>query len=85
MEILTKEKFEEFSNEIKTEIFELKKSITNLNEKKILKNKELKQYLGCSYSTIEKLRQNNILPYRKILGNYYYSLDDVNKVFLTMK
>jgi len=85
MEILTKEIFEEFSNEIKTEIFELKKSITNSTEKKILKNKELKQYIGCSYSTIEKLRQNNILPYRKILGNYYYSLDDVNKVFLTME
>ena len=85
MEILTKEIFEEFSNEIKTEIFELKKSITNSTEKKILKNKELKQYIGCSYSTIEKLRQNNILPYRKILGNYYYSLDDVNKVFLMME
>jgi len=82
MEILTKEKFEQFSNELKTQINELKAVMNENSRKKIIKNKELKEYLGCSYSTIEKMRQSNLIPYKRVMGNYYYNLEEINKIFL---
>jgi hypothetical protein len=39
------------------------------------------EYLGCSYSTIENLRNEGILPYKKVMGTYYYLYDEVRKVF----
>jgi len=82
MEILTKEKFEDFSRELKTQINELKTLMNDNSRKKIIKNKELKEYLGCSYSTIEKMRQSNLIPYKRVMGNYYYNLEEINRVFL---
>ena len=80
MEIVTKEMFEDFKNELNGQLIELKNSIENKQTKKIMKNKELKQYLGVSYSTLDKMRSKNIIPYKKIMGNYYYSVDDVDSV-----
>jgi hypothetical protein len=80
MEIVTKEMFEDFKNELNEQLIELKKSVENKQTKKIMKNKELKEYLGVSYSTLDKMRANNVIPYKKIMGNYYYSVDDINGV-----
>ena len=82
MELLTKDEFEKFVNEIKFEIDGLKYCLSSPYNKKIFKNKELKEYLGCSYSTLEKMRSQNIIPYKKVMGNYYYDIDEVNKVFM---
>jgi len=80
MEIVTKEMFEDFKNELNEQLIELKKSVENKQTKKIMKNKELKEYLGVSYSTLDKMRANNVIPYKKIMGNYYYSVDDIDSV-----
>lgn len=82
MEILTKENFEEFAFEIKGHLLELRELINERKGKRIIKNKELKEYLGCSYSTLEKMRQTNLIPYKKVLGNYYYDIDEIDKIFL---
>jgi len=82
MEIVTKEMFEDFKNELNEQLNELKNAIENQQKKKIMKNKELKEYLGVSYSTLDKMRANNIIPYKKIMGNYYYSIDQINKNLL---
>lgn len=82
MEILTKQTFDEFSSDLRNQINELKAVVLEKSRKKIIKNKELKEYLGCSYSTIEKMRQTNLIPYKRIMGNYYYNLDEINKIFL---
>ena len=82
MEILTKENFEEFVFEIKGHLLELRELINERKVKRIIKNKELKEYLGCSYSTLEKMRQTNLIPYKKVLGNYYYDIDEIDKIFL---
>ena len=82
MEIVTKEMFEDFKNELNEQLNELKNAIENKQTKKIMKNKELKEYLGVSYSTLDKMRANNIIPYKKIMGNYYYSIDQINKNLL---
>lgn len=82
MEIVTKEMLDEFKIELKRELLDINKSISQNYPKKILKNQDLMDYLGCSYTTIEKLRSSNKLPYKKVMGTYYYSIDEVNKVFL---
>ena len=81
MEIVTKEMFEDFKNELNGQLIELKNSIENKQTKKIMKNKELKEYLGVSYSTLDKMRTNNIIPYKKIIGNYYYLIESINTIF----
>lgn len=80
MEIVTKEMFEDFKNELNGQLIELKNAVENKQRKKIMKNKELKEYLGVSYSTLDKMRVNNVIPFKKIMGNYYYSVDDINEV-----
>jgi hypothetical protein len=80
MEIVTKEMFENFKNELKGQLIELKNSIEIKQNKKIMKNKELKEYLGVSYSTLDKMRTNNVIPYKKIMGNYYYDIKEIERV-----
>jgi len=77
MEIVTKEMFEDFKNELNEQLIELKNAVENKQIKKIMKNKELKEYLGVSYSTLDKMRSNNIIPYKKIMGNYYYLIEGI--------
>jgi hypothetical protein len=80
MEIVTKEMFEDFKNELNGQLNEIKNAVKNKQQKKIMKNKELKEYLGVSYSTLDKMRANNVIPYKKIMGNYYYNLDSINNL-----
>ena len=80
MEIVTKEMFEDFKNELKGQLIELKNSVENKQTKKIMKNRELKEYLGVSYSTLDKMRANNVIPYKKIMGNYYYNIEEINNI-----
>jgi len=80
MEIVTKEMFEDFKIELNEQLMELKNAVQNKQTKKIMKNKELKEYLGVSYSTLDKMRANNVIPYKKIMGNYYYSFEDINRI-----
>lgn len=82
MEIVTKEVLNEMIFELKKELIDLKEVVKGNQTKKIMKNKELQKYLGCSYSTLEKLRDSNTIPYKKVMGNYYYSVYDVNKIFV---
>ena len=82
MEIVTKKMFEDFKNELNVQLMELKNSVENKQTKKIMKNRELKEYLGVSYSTLDKMRANNVIPYKKIMGNYYYNIEEINKSFI---
>ena len=80
MEIVTKEMFEDFKNELNEQLIELKNAVEKKQIKKIMKNKELKEYLGVSYSTLDKMRANNVIPFKKIMGNYYYSVDEIDSI-----
>lgn len=81
MEIVTKEMFEAFVKETKEQLNGITSSITNTKVPKYLKNKEVMDLIGCSYSTLCKLRSNNLLPYKMVMGTYYYDLKDINSVF----
>ncbi len=81
MEIVTKEMFEDFKKELNEQLKDIKRAVNNKQSMKIMKNKELKEYLGVSYSTLDKMRANNVIPFKKILGNYYYNIEEINKSF----
>lgn len=73
--------FEDFKNELNGQLIQIKNAVENNQTKKIMKNKELKEYLGVSYSTLDKMRVNNVIPFKKIMGNYYYNIEEINKSF----
>lgn len=79
MEIVTKQMLDDFKQDLFKEIAELNKTINQ--PKKLMKNSDLMEYLGCSYSTIENLRNAGKIPYKKVMGTYYYSFEEVSKVF----
>ncbi len=81
MEIVTKEMFEDFKRELKSDLYAISESISNNQPKKLLKNQDLMEYLGCSYTTIETLRNSGKIPFKKVLGTYYYPYDEIRKVF----
>ena len=39
------------------------------------------EYLGCSESTIQNLRNEGVIPYKKVMGTYFYSYDKISKIF----
>jgi hypothetical protein len=79
MEIVTKQMLDEFKQDLFREIAQLNSTINQ--PKKLMKNNDLMEYLGCSYSTIENLRNAGKIPYKKVMGTYYYSFEEVSKVF----
>ena len=83
MEVITKEEFENFKKQVEKELSDLKTQLATQRHPKLMKNRDLKEYLGCSYTTIDKMRENKVIPYRKVMGNYYYSFEDVTRVFTT--
>ena len=81
MEIVTKEMFEQFAKQMKEELKGLKDTVTNAKLPKYLKNKDVMEIVGCSYGTLEKLRNSNTLPYKRVLGTYYYNVAEIEKIF----
>ena len=79
MEIVTKQMLDEFKHDLIKEITQM--SNPTSQPKKLLKNNDLMEYLGCSYSTIENLRNAGKIPYKKVMGTYYYSFEEVSRVF----
>lgn len=79
MEIVTKQMLDEFKQDLIKEIAQM--SNPTRQQKKLLKNNDLMEYLGCSYSTIENLRNAGKIPYKKVMGTYYYSFEEVSRVF----
>ncbi|MFW6046482.1 MAG: helix-turn-helix domain-containing protein [Candidatus Woesearchaeota archaeon] len=45
-----------------------------------LKNKDVEKIFGLSPTTLHRLRSNGKLPYTKLQGTIYYSIDDLNKL-----
>ena len=79
MEIVTKQMLDEFKHDLIKELAQL--NVLHSTPKKLMKNSDLMEYLGCSYSTIENLRNVGKIPYKKVMGTYYYSFEEVSRVF----
>lgn len=80
-EIITREDLEEFGNKL---IGQMKALLSGGNgegnQPKWIKSYQVKNLLKISSNTLQTLRDNGTLPFTKIGGILYYSLEDIQKV-----
>jgi len=79
-QIITTDDLREFKIELLEEIRNLFNERKELKSKKWLKSCEVRKMLNISPGTLQTLRINGTLPYTKIGGTMYYSLNDIEKL-----
>jgi hypothetical protein len=84
-QLVTLEDLQRFRIELLIEIKKLLKEHTVKAEKKWMKTKDIRKFLGVSQGTLQTLRVNGSLPYTKIGGVYYYDFDDVQAMLCDKK
>lgn len=78
IDILTKEDLQAFKKEILEAISKLKENRPiDGNKKEWLKSADVRKLLNISPGTLQNLRINGSLPYRKIGGSMFYRAIDV--------
>lgn len=78
-QLITRGDLEDFKSEL---IFELKNIVLDANapvRKKWMRSSEIKKSLGISGGTLQTLRTNGRLPYTKIGGIFFYSVDAIEE------
>lgn len=84
VEIITKEDLLKFKRDLILELRELMKT-ADQDKPKWIKSPEVRKMLDISPGTLQNLRINGTLPYTKIGGAIYYSVDDIEKVLQSRK
>lgn len=81
IDIVTKEDLRRMKTEMMEEIKEiLKENVKKENDRQWLRSTEVREMLGISPGTLQNLRINGTLPYRKIGGSMYYRREDIEKM-----
>lgn len=78
-EIITKEDLQEFGQQLLNQIKGLLGQAIE-EPKKWLKSYQVKNMLKISDNTLQTLRDNGTIPFTKIGGILYYSIEDINRV-----
>jgi hypothetical protein len=84
--IITMEDLKVFKSELLNELIELisqqtpKEIKVEQPEVKWLKSHQVQRMLGISPGTLQNLRINSTIPYTKVGGVIFYSLDDINNI-----
>lgn len=81
IDIVTREDLRQFKREM---LEEFKQIIGNREKDNLdmewLKSAEVRRLLGISPGTLQNLRVNGMLPYRKVGGSMYYRREDIRKM-----
>ncbi|OYX12959.1 MAG: hypothetical protein B7Z16_16205 [Algoriphagus sp. 32-45-6] len=81
IELVTLTDLQNFKKEILTEIRSLLSSKTELAEdKKWVKSKDVQKLLQISAGTLQNLRNRKMIPFTKLGGVIFYSLEDLKKI-----
>lgn len=80
--ILTKEDLNQFKTELIQEIKQLLSSCDNSvsTKSRWLRSAEVRKLMSISPGTLQNLRINGVLPYRKVGGIMFYAIEDVQKM-----
>ena len=80
--ILTKEDLNQFKTELIQEIKQLLSSCNNSvsNKSRWLRSAEVRKLMSISPGTLQNLRINGVLPYRKVGGIMFYAIEDIQKM-----
>jgi hypothetical protein len=83
--VLTTDDLREFKLELLDDIKKLISIGNGQVQKKWLKSPEVRKLLAISPGTLQNLRINRTLPFTKIGGVIYYSIDDINNIMTSNK
>ncbi|MDP9962244.1 DNA-binding protein [Chryseobacterium lathyri] len=86
--LLTKEDLQEFKIQLLLDIeriFDEKLQPTRSTPKDIdpewIRSKSVRAFMNISPATLQNLRVTGKVKFKKVLGSYYYNLDDLKKLF----
>lgn len=79
IEVITREDLNEFRFLLLNDLKEILASKPQ-QQKRWLKSNEVKELLGISAGTLQNLRVNRTLPYSKVHGTIFYTLDSIEKL-----
>lgn len=81
IDIVTKEDLRRMKREMLEEIRELlTENVKKENDRQWLRSAEVRKMLSISPGTLQNLRINGTLPYKKIGGSIYYRRQDIEKM-----
>lgn len=78
--IITTDELREFKLELLEAFKELLAQQGDVQQKRWMKSKEVRDLLGISPGTLQNLRVNGTLPFSKVGGVLYYQYQDVMQV-----
>ena len=78
--VLTIEDLQDFKKELLQELKSLFPNSQSAQNKKWLKSKEVRKMLSISPGTLQNLRINGTLKYKRIGGIIYYNYEDIVKM-----
>lgn len=91
LQVLTKEDLDDFKAELFSELKNLitesteKGSKNNTPERKWIKSHQVMRLLAISPGTLQNLRINRKIPFTKIGGVIFYSVEDINAILQNNK
>lgn len=80
LDIITKEDLQQFKTELFTELKEIIGEKKETDSRQWLKSAEVRKMLNISAGTLQNLRINGTLPFRKIGGSMYYNRSVIEKI-----
>lgn len=76
--VLTKEDFDRFKEELLNEVKSLFE--TNIEKKKWIRSKEVRELLGISDGTLQTLRINKTIPAYRLDSTWFYRREEIVEV-----
>jgi hypothetical protein len=80
LELLTTGDFEEFKKQLLEELKELIAPLFRQLQPRVLKTGDVCKLLRASPGTVQNLRNNGTLPFKKIGGTIYYNYEDIERL-----
>lgn len=80
IKLITQEEFDSFKDEIIREIKEVLKNKDTSDNKKWLRSRDVCKLLSISSSTLQNLRNQEKIPFKKINGTIFYRKEDADSL-----
>ena len=80
MDIITMDDLQHFKTEMLNEMKNILKTNSGASNKSWLRSAEVRKMLNISPGTLQNLRINGTLPFRKVGGTMFYSREKIEKM-----
>lgn len=80
MDIITMDDLQQFKSEMLNEMKTILSTNSGVSNKSWLRSTEVRKMLNISPGTLQNLRINGTLPFRKVGGTMFYSREQIEKM-----